>query len=446
MVNPKDVKFKQVFRILIAVLMLAVILLVGCQGQTLLGSILPDSENLLNATSTPAIPKEETAVMTITATATTPVNTQLTIWVPPQFSPYDETETSQLLSDRLKAFMLENPQVNLDIRVKAASGAASILDTLTYASQVAPDGMPSLVLMSRSDLETAVQKGLVQTIEEVSTQIDESDWFDFAQDMGIVQGTAYGLPFAADALGLVYRDASLTSSQPDWDELMVQFNSLVFPAADPSVLTTLALYLSAGGAIQDTQGQAFIDVDVLTLVLEAYQQGLNLGLLSTSLLDLQSDDQAWEYFQTSEAEGLITWASRQLQNDQSLKLALLPMLNGTSITLAKGWVWCLVEQDPQKKEYAGLLAEYMVDPDFLMSWAPISGYLPVRPTSVSGWENTVTQGIINDMLASAQIRTNSSQLSLINTSLKTAVQEVLSWQSVPAESAQKAMDSLEVAE
>ena len=444
--TPKDNNLSPFLRIGIALLALALVMLAGCQGQSLLDSVFPGSDELLDATSTPVVAEEED-VATQQATATLPSNVQLLLWIPPQFSPYEETESAELLSEQLKAFMTDNPQVNLDVRVKAASGAASMIDTLTYASQVAPDALPSLVLLSRSDMETAASKGLLQPIEELSSTIDESDWYQFAQSMGIVQGTAYGLPFAADALGLVYRNASLTSSQPDWNEANAQFDSLVFPAADPTILSALALYLSAGGSVQDPQGQAFIDVDALTLTLEAYAQGRNSGLFSSSLLDLTTDDQSWEFFQTNNADGLISWASRQLQDEDELKLALLPTLGESSITLAKGWVWCLVEQEPIEKEYAALLIEHLVDPEFLSQWAPLSGYLPVRPSSISSWESTITQDTISNMLLSAQLRPNTSQVTSFNTGIKTALQEVLQGQSDPAASAQKAADSLlEVAE
>ncbi len=47
---------------------------------------------------------------------------------------------------------------------------------------------------------------------------------------------------------------------------------------------------------------------------------------------------------------------------------------------------------------------------------------------------------------SAQLRPNTSQVSTFNNGIKTAVQEVLSNQSQPADSAKKAVDSLEVLE
>ena len=451
MKTPQKMEMNQTVRIFIAVLILAVIFLVGCQGQSILDSVFPAADKLFNPTSTPVIidldeDNDTEEDVEPQPTPTTASNVQLTIWVPPQFSPYDETEAAKLLSDQFKSFMVENPRVNLDIRVKATSGVSNMLDTLTYANQVAPEALPSLVLLPRSSLETAAEKGLVLPIEGVSTTIDEDDWYEFAQEMGIVGGTAYGLPFAADALALVYRDASLTSSQPDWNDLIVQFDSLVFPANDATILSTLALYLSAGGSVRDPQGQAFIDVDALTLTLDAYTRGLDTGLLTDSLLELVSDEQAWESFQTVESGGMITWASRQLQHSEELKLALLPTLGESSSTLARGWVWCLLEQEGDKAQIASQLVEHMVDPQFLASWTSLSGYLPVRPSSTLTWENTVTQETIDTMLLSAQLRPNISQDSAFNIGIVMAVKDVFLEQSTAADAAQKAVESLEVAE
>jgi multiple sugar transport system substrate-binding protein len=445
MFNPKDVAFKQTFRNLIALLCLAMVLLAGCQGQSILDVLFPP-EDISNPLPSGQSKDSGQTSPTLEATATTPASYQLEVWIPPQFNPYEDSDAAQLLSEQFKSFLVQNPQVNLDIRVKAASGQGSIIDTLTYASQVAPDALPSLVLLSRSDLETAAEKGLIQPIESFSSEIDDSDWYDFARDMGIVQGTVYGLPFAADALGLVYHNMSLTSNQPSWNDLQVLSNSLIFPAADQTVLATLGLYFSANGTIQNAQGQPALDTNALTTTLSAYSNGLAAGILSPNLLDLQNDDQAWDKFHVSNADAIITWASRQLQSDENLRLALLPTLGVNSVTLAKGWVWCIPEINKEKEQYAISLAQHLSNPDFLIKWNRVSGYLPVRLSSISAWENPVTQDTLTKMLLSARLRPNTSQISSLTAVIKTAIQEVMLGQSSATVSAQNAVESLEALE
>jgi multiple sugar transport system substrate-binding protein len=444
--NPGKVNFKQIFRMFIAVLVLAMAFLAGCQGLSYLDAAIAETEALAEATPTLTEDEQkETPTPQATATAA-PLNYRLTVWVSPQFNPNDQTPAAQLLAAQFKSFTVQYPEVSLDIRVKAASGAGSILDTLDYASQVAAEAEPDLVLLSRADMEIAAQKGLLQPIEELSSSIDESDWYDFARSMSIFQGTVYGLPLAADSLGLVYRNAFFSNPQPDWQIVKAQIDELIFPAGDPNAQTSLAIYLSAGGTLQNAQGQAFVNEEILTQMLQIYQNGLKSGLISTKLLDLQSDDQAWDAFLNSDAEGIITWVSRQLQDTTGLKLAQLPSLGESSFTLAKAWVWCVVSKDQNEKEYASLLVEHLVDPEFLADWAPISGYLPVRPSSLAAWGNPALQDTLGKILDSSQVRPNPNQITPLSSSIKTAVQEVLSGQSEPADSAKKAADSLEVVE
>ncbi len=109
-------------------------------------------------------------------------------------------------------------------------------------------------------------------------------------------------------------------------------------------------------------------------------------------------------------------------------------------------MWCLVAKDQKEKEYASLLVEHLVDPEFLADWAPISGYLPVRPSSLAAWQIPALQDTLGKILDSSQVRPNPNQITPLSSSIKTAVQEVLSGQSEPADSAKKAADSLEAVE
>jgi hypothetical protein len=160
--NPGKVNFKQIFRMFIAVLVLAMAFLAGCQGLSYLDAAIAETEALTEATPTLTEDEQkETPTPQATATAA-PLNYRLTVWVSPQFNPNDQTPAAQLLAAQFKSFTVLYPEVSLDIRVKAASGAGSILDTLDYASQVAAEAEPDLVLLSRADMEIAAQKGLLQ--------------------------------------------------------------------------------------------------------------------------------------------------------------------------------------------------------------------------------------------------------------------------------------------
>ena len=79
--------------------------------------------------------------------------------------------------------------------------------------------------------------------------MDEKDWFDVARELGNYEGTLYCMPFAANALGLVYKHSGFNNDQPTWDDVIRQSEKLLFASGDPEALTTIALYQSAGGAL-----------------------------------------------------------------------------------------------------------------------------------------------------------------------------------------------------
>jgi hypothetical protein len=54
--------------------------------------------------------------------------------------------------------------------------------------------------------------------------------------MAIYQGSAYGLPFASNVLGLLHRPGTLSGDQPSWDEIFRRRDSLIFPGGDADAM------------------------------------------------------------------------------------------------------------------------------------------------------------------------------------------------------------------
>lgn len=442
MENPRDVNLKQAGRMAIAILMLAVVVLAGCQGQSILDMVFPQQKEALGLPQPTAITTKPTAEMQF-PTPTTPAYYNLTVWIPPQFDIDAESKAAALLKNHLQEFSKKNLQVNLDVRVKSASGPGSILETLTGASIVAPDALPSLVLISRSDLVQAASKNLLSPIEGYSGVIDENDWFDISKELGSYQGTVYCLPFAVNAFGLVYKNIGFNNGQPSWEEVIRQSDKLFFAAGDPEALTTLALYQSAGGVLSDKADQPVLEVDALTTVLAAYADAARFHRIPNAELDYQTDDQVWEAFLSSNKGVVLTWANHVLVDLGTMKLALLPSLGKEPYTLAGGWMWCLTEPHEQDRIYSIALAEYLVEPEFLASWAPVSGYLPVKPSSIPGYEGIELQNTLTKMLLSAHVRPDKIQASEIGAEIKIAISEVFQRLKTPEVSAINAVKRLE---
>ena len=442
MINPRDVSLKQAGRNAIAIIMLAVFVLAGCQGQSILDVVFPRQEEALGLPLATAIPDEYNAPQQL-PTPTTPVDFNLTIWVPPLFDLEADSEAAALLKSHLQEFSKKNPQVILDVRVKSASGPGSIIETLVNASEVAQAALPSLVLFSRSDLVQAASKNLLFPVEGLSGVIDENDWFDISMELGSYQGTVYCLPFAINALGLVYKNTGFNSNQPSWDEVIRQSENLLFAAGDPEALTTLALYQSAGGDISDKTDQPVLESDALTAVLINYAAAARFQRIPNSVLDYQTDDQVWDAFLSSKKGAVLTWASHALIDSKTMKLALLPSLGEDPYTLAGGWVWCLTEPHEQDRKTSIALAELLVGSEFLALWAPVSGYLPVRPSTIPGFEGIELQNTITKMLLSAHVRPDKIQAVEIGTEIKIALSEVIQKLNTPEASAINAVNRLE---
>ena len=445
MINPHDLKIKQAIRNMVASLLAAVFLLVGCQGQSILDTIFPQAESQLggaHSTPGPVITPQVDNMPNVQP----PNYVELELWVPPQFDPNGEGEAAKLLDERIREFLIQNPQIELNVRVKALSGPGSMMDSMLGASSVAQAALPSLALLSRSDLVIAAERTLIFPIEEFSSSVDENDWYAFAQSMAIYQGSAYGLPFASNVLGLLHRPGALSGEQPSWDEIFKRRDSLLFPAGDADAMVTLAQYFSAGGALDVQMGKMEINQEALSAALNVYERARRAGVIGRDVLENQTDDQAWEKFQTGNADVVITWIARLFTADEDLGLAMLPPLGENPFTFATGWSWCLTEQDIETRKYAAALAEFLSAPEFLSQWAPVSGYLPVRPSSLVSFAEEGLQSTLSTMLMSAHLRPDRQLIMDVSPQIKIAVDEVINGMQTAEESAQNMITRLKESE
>jgi len=441
---PEKAHLRSVLRNIIAAILFSFFTLVSCRGQAILETLFPKEFKQLESLQPSAEPTQ-LIFPTQEITMTPSIFIDLVMWVPPQFDPNGDGESARYLKGRIQDFLKENPEVNLEVRVKAATGPGGILDTLTSTATAAPNALPSIVLMTRTDMRQAVERNLVYPMETTSSAIDESDWYEFAKEMGILQGTVYGLPFASNILGLVYRGEIFNTDQPTWNEVFSTIQALDFPGGDPEALLSLSLYLSTGGALQDHQGQIMIESDKLVEVLDLYAKGLNSGVITPAAADWQTDDQAWMHFERGELDAVVTWANRQTSDSENLNIALLPTLSENSYSIATGWLWCLTRQDENHQNTSAKLAEYLITPEFLTTWTPVSGFLPVRPSSITNWPDSRNRDTLQKMLLSAHYRPDREKFSQLSLEIRTAVVEVLTGQNTPEGSVNKILERMEVA-
>ena len=445
MINSNNINLKQAVRNIVAILTLVIIFLVGCNGNNILDTVfLPENvtpdENL---TEEPL--QEEIVIATPVPTENLFSSNHLSIWLPSQFDPNEDTDSGETLRTHIESFQELFPQYSLAIRVKADSGSSSLLNALLTTSSAAPGVLPSVVLISRTDLEVAAAQGIIQPVDELSSAIDESDWFPFASKMGLIHGETYGLPFAADAVGLVMHEDEFGSEYVSLIEANRRLGTIAFAAGDPDTVVPFILYQSIGGETEDNQGQPTIELEYLLNTLASIEENRVLGVFPPTLIEYQSDNQVWAAFSENEFEGVLTWLSRPLAEADNYFISPLPGIENQPYTYASGWVWCLVHKKNTNRELSISFVEHMIDPLFLSDWTPKTGYLPVRPSSVTGWDETL-QETLKNILFSADLMPNVTALSYAKSDIIKAVQDVLQDFSTPEESTQKISERLEASQ
>ncbi len=392
-----------------------------------------------------AAPSSTTAPLPTAPQTTAVVDQNLIVWVPPDFDPAGDTPAGRLLKDRLSAFEKTNPGVTVNVRVKAVGGPGGLLEALAATTTAAPSVAPALVALSRSDLETAALKGLITPLDGLTQAMEDADWYPYAQQLAQIQGATFGLPFGGDALLMVYRPARLGPPPADWNAILRLAQPLVFPAADPQALFTLALYQMLGGPVSDEQKRPTLQPETLAKSLDLYADGIQQGVFPYWLSTIQTDKQAWQAYRDQRAQWLVTWSSEYLKNVQpdSLPVAL-PSLGDKPFTPASGWLWALSDPLPERRALSVKLAEFLTAREFLSSWDYAAGMLPTRPSVLSGWQDQTLRSVMSGVVLSAQLRPSNDLMAALGPALQSATLQVIKREDDANQAARSAAERLAV--
>jgi len=378
------------------------------------------------------------------ASSVTPPGPQvLSIWLPPEFDPGSGTPAGDLMQAHLDEFTRRRAGVRIEVRVKALEGPGGLLDALSSASAAAPLVLPDLIALPRHMLETATLKGLLHPYDGLTAILEQPDWYEYARQLGRIQSSTYGLPFAGDARVLVYRTDTLPEPPKDWTAVLELPGPLIFPAASPRALFTLAQYQSAGGAVQDEQGRPSLDVDALEQVLSFYRQAQERGGMPFWLTQYETDEQAWEAYRTNQSNLVETTVSHYLNAaEPASQLSFVFTQAGEPFSLATGWVWALAAGRSNHLEDAAALAEYLVNPEFLAHWSEAAGFLPTRSSALAAWDEVELALILEQVALSSRLEPSTDVMLEIGPALQSATLQILKEQADPRTAAQAAVDSL----
>ena len=391
------------------------------------------------------IPPEVTSTPQEQETPTPPLPSplELILWLPPQFDPDDGSAASSLLKARIAAFEAQNRDVFVTTRIKPAAGPTGLLEALSITNAAAPAAMPSLIALSRSDLEAAVARKLVYPFDSLSSAIDSEDWYPYAPNLTLIGGSSYGLPFAGDALMLLYRPEEIGKAPVNWDEILRRGEPLSFPAADPQALVTFAMYQSANGDLENTQRMPTLDLELLTRLFQLYADGGQSGAFPLWVTQFQKDTDAWTAYNELRSDWVLTWSTRFLQSPQPDTAAVLfPALGDTPLSLVDGWVWCLTDPRQAAHPLAVQLAEFLTSADFLAEWNAAAGVLPVRPSSLAGWDDQKLKILLGETALSAKVKPRNEIINSLGAILQEQVVLILTGKTTAPIAAQTVMDKM----
>lgn len=382
----------------------------------------------------------------VTTTTETPVidPNQITLWLPPEFDPENDTLAGGLLKQQLDRFSQEHEQYTLNVRIKAPDGEGGMLDSLNTASLAAPGVVPGILILPRSEFEKAARAGLLMSIDLSEFAGEQTAYFPYANAMTIVKGTRYGIPFAGDALCMAYKPNEVSYPHTKWREL-VQVNVKVtaFPASDPQGMIQTLLYMSLGGDFGGDETRVNLDEPALQQSLLLLSEGAAANAFPTWLTDYSTFEQSWQALLNSNATYAVIWASRYLADDpDKITLGNLPKWDDLGFTLADGWVLAFPQTSAEQLIEYQLLAEYLLETEFLGAWTEAMGLLPVTESALNRWDNAVIAGVLQQVSLSAQPLPGNFVMSEIGPLFSQATIEMIRKQTTYIESSNKILKAL----
>jgi len=309
----------------------------------------------------------------------------LTLWIPDFLDPYVEENESAVLLEQIQAFNRLNPDIQVQILVKKATGVGGLYNLLSTARPVAPDVLPDLVILSEADLPAAAREGIIQPLTVVGVSVD--DFFPFAAQGVRVDATLYGIPYLAQTEHIAYRAELTSGSSISWTQVLTENYSLIFPAAPSNGLASdalLATYLGSGGEVMDDSGAATLDRARLEELYRYFAATISQGLLEPELaLTLPDAATCWALYQ--EGRGSLTvvpagayWAEPRLESVPGW----IPTRDGDPVALARLWSLALVTPDPARQEAALQLAQWLAAPEQVAALATEQKFLPPRRQAI----------------------------------------------------------------
>ncbi|HBF40293.1 MAG TPA: hypothetical protein DDW19_00495, partial [Anaerolineaceae bacterium] len=229
-----------------------------------------------------------------------------------------------------------------------------------------------------------------------------------------------------------------------WNGLIESGIPLTFPAESDQSVIQLALYLAAGGSIQDNQRRPVLEVTPLADVFRIIADGVDSGTFSSNLSQYQTSAQVWTAFRDGQTDLAVTWLSNYLK-DRPEDATIVPMLpvNDGAVALGTGMSWAVAAADENRRPLAVELAEFLVEPEFVSEWTRAAGYLPSRPSALEGWQDQTMVAKYSQIALMTRLFPSNDLVSSLGPILREGTRQILQGLVDPAQAAQVAVENLE---
>lgn len=319
------------------------------------------------ATSTTRVPSAATRVPISTTTAIT-----LTLWTIPDLAP-STTPAGIILQKQFDAFSTANPNIRVNPVLKKPYDKGGILDFLQTTSAVVPAQLPDLVVLDIADVPLAAQAGLLQPLENILPAELVNEMFPFAQRATRYRDQWVAVPYVVDVEHLVYHTNTVKKPPLTWDHFLTQKEPMLLPlGGDDAFLAQYAALTSLGDAPP-------LDWASTTLVFTFFKRARDAGLLSDATIGLKTVDETWALFVAGQAPMAQVSATRYLSERYQypdVRFASLPTRDGKTVSVATGWAFAIITQDPVRQLAAAQLIRWLVGTEQLVAWSRAAQRLP----------------------------------------------------------------------
>lgn len=327
----------------------------------------------------------------------------LVIWWPAPLYPDAKNPAADLLTTQIKQYETSSGH-SVALRLKRAEGLGGIYQTLYNGRLVAPSVMPDLTLLRRSDLIKAAAGKLIYPID--SSSLNAPDLFTSGVQLGQIQGTQYGIPYALEVQHLAYRADTLQQTPHTLNDLLSVGQPYLFPAAKDRgiAVTFLAQYLAAGGRLADPEGKPILDREPLLNLLTYYEQAAKDRTIGPQVLDYITPGQYWSTFASGKVNIMQIDSTTYLIQQSAgipVSIAPIPAINGPSQTVMDAWLWVVTAADPDRQARALTLIAWLSDAQRQSPFTLAIGVLPSRRSALEAWKN-VKNNQLNQYIAFAE--------------------------------------------